>query len=76
MNLEHEIRVRAYSLWEQEGRTEGRALDYWSRAEREVAAMQDALKAAVATTQAAAASKPAEAKASGAKKPAAKKAKA
>jgi len=85
MNLEHEIRVRAYTLWEQEGRSDGRALDHWSRAEREIAAMQETLKAAVAATQAAAAKKPAkpakapkaaEPKTASAKKPGAKKPKA
>ena len=29
------IRERAYQLWEQEGRPEGRDLDHWLRAERE-----------------------------------------
>jgi hypothetical protein len=30
------IRERAYALWEAEGRPEGRALEHWRRAEREV----------------------------------------
>jgi hypothetical protein len=32
------IRQRAYELWEQEGRPEGRAEEYWRRAEAEVPA--------------------------------------
>jgi hypothetical protein len=31
------IRERAYWLWEQEGRPEGRELDHWYRASREIA---------------------------------------
>jgi hypothetical protein len=31
------IRERAYALWEQEGRFDGRAQDHWYRAERELA---------------------------------------
>jgi Protein of unknown function (DUF2934) len=34
--LEDEIRVRAYLLYEQEGRQEGRDNEYWLRAESEV----------------------------------------
>jgi hypothetical protein len=29
---EHAIRIRAYHLWEQEGRPEGRELEFWHRA--------------------------------------------
>lgn len=32
-----EIRERAYSLWEAEGRLDGKAMDYWLRAERDLA---------------------------------------
>jgi hypothetical protein len=35
------IRLRAYHLWEQDGRPEGRAEEYWERA-RELQAMADA----------------------------------
>ena len=35
---EQAIRLRAYRLWEQEGRPAGTALDYWVRAERELVA--------------------------------------
>jgi hypothetical protein len=35
--LHERIKRRAYSLWEQEGRPEGRADDHWQRAEAEVA---------------------------------------
>ncbi|MBF0373139.1 MAG: DUF2934 domain-containing protein [Alphaproteobacteria bacterium] len=34
--LEDRIRQRAYELWEQEGRPEGRALQHWDQAAREV----------------------------------------
>ena len=29
---EHRIRERAYQLWEEEGRPEGRDIEYWERA--------------------------------------------
>lgn len=32
LGLEQAVRERAYALWEQEGRPEGRAEDYWHRA--------------------------------------------
>jgi Protein of unknown function (DUF2934) len=34
--LEEEIRVRAYELYEQEGRQEGHDTEYWLRAESEI----------------------------------------
>ena len=34
---EQAIRERAYALWEQDGRPEGRSLAHWSRAEAEIA---------------------------------------
>jgi hypothetical protein len=36
-DLKERIRRRAYILWEQEGRPEGRADEHWLRAEAEVA---------------------------------------
>lgn len=33
---EHAIRERAYFLWEEEGRPEGRALEHWRRASGEM----------------------------------------
>ena len=33
---DHAIRERAYAIWEQDGRPEGRGLDHWSRAEAEI----------------------------------------
>jgi Protein of unknown function (DUF2934) len=33
---EQAIRERAYAIWEEEGRPEGRHLDHWLRAEAEV----------------------------------------
>jgi len=38
-NLEEEIRRRAYVLYEQRGREDGRDLDDWLRAEAELTAM-------------------------------------
>jgi hypothetical protein len=35
--LEEKIRSRAYRLWEDEGRPDGRHQEHWSAAEREVA---------------------------------------
>jgi hypothetical protein len=36
-DLHERIKQRAYALWEQEGRPEGRAEEHWRRAEAEVA---------------------------------------
>jgi hypothetical protein len=36
INLEDEIRRRAYELWEQHGRVEGHESEHWFLAEREV----------------------------------------
>jgi hypothetical protein len=39
MELAHKeglIRERAYALWEQEGRPDGREWDHWERASREI----------------------------------------
>ncbi len=36
LSLEDEIRLRAYLLYEQEGRQEGRDNEYWLRAESEI----------------------------------------
>jgi Protein of unknown function (DUF2934) len=33
---EQAVRERAYSIWEEEGRPEGRHLDHWLRAEAEI----------------------------------------
>ncbi|CAD6552893.1 hypothetical protein LMG27952_05342 [Paraburkholderia hiiakae] len=43
MNDEREerIRRRAYQLWEDDGAPEGRADEYWSRAEKQIAAEYD-----------------------------------
>ena len=37
---EHAIRERAYALWQQDGRPEGRSLAHWSQTEAEIAASQ------------------------------------
>ena len=47
---EQAIRVRAYALWERDGRPEGRSMAHWSQAETEIAveqalAAQDKVKA-------------------------------
>lgn len=42
VNREQAIRERAYALWEQEGHLEGRALEYWLRAEAEFVKAADA----------------------------------
>ncbi|WP_321924129.1 DUF2934 domain-containing protein [Paraburkholderia guartelaensis] len=39
---EERVRRRAYQLWEDDGAPEGRADEYWSRAEKQVAAEYDA----------------------------------
>jgi hypothetical protein len=39
------IRERAYWLWEEEGRPEGRELDHWYRASREIAGRAAAIPA-------------------------------
>jgi hypothetical protein len=36
--LEHEIRIRAYDLYERRGKRDGRALDDWLKAEAEILA--------------------------------------
>jgi hypothetical protein len=36
--LEHQIRLRAYKIYEERGREEGHALDHWLRAEEETTA--------------------------------------
>ncbi len=40
-NLEQRIRERAHSLWEADGRPEGRADEYWERARALIAAEDD-----------------------------------
>jgi hypothetical protein len=36
VNVHDRIKRRAYALWEEEGRPDGRAEEHWSRAEAEV----------------------------------------
>ena len=43
--LRARIEERAYSLWESDGRPEGRALDYWLQAEQEILAQAEAARA-------------------------------
>ena len=40
-DLETRIRERAYVLWEEDGRPEGRAEEYWERARRFIEAEED-----------------------------------
>ncbi|RAR65754.1 hypothetical protein C7401_10360 [Paraburkholderia unamae] len=44
MNDDREARVRrrAYQLWQDDGAPQGKADEYWSRAERQIAAESDA----------------------------------
>jgi hypothetical protein len=37
-DLERHIRIRAYEMWEAEGRPEGRADEYWHRARERIEA--------------------------------------
>jgi Protein of unknown function (DUF2934) len=47
LDLEQQIRERAYRLWEQDGRMDGRADEYWYAAARELAQTQPATPAQV-----------------------------
>jgi len=40
-NIEDEVRQRAYELWEESGREDGRAQDHWLQAETEVLARRN-----------------------------------
>ena len=40
-NMEDEVRQRAYELWEESGREDGRAQDHWLQAESEVLARRN-----------------------------------
>ncbi|NOG69047.1 DUF2934 domain-containing protein [Roseicella sp. DB1501] len=40
-DLERRIRERAYALWEEDGRPDGRADEYWERARRFIEAEDD-----------------------------------
>jgi DUF2934 family protein len=66
------ISARAYSIWEQEGRPEGRALNHWVQAEAElkgaigvaeVPTLEPAVEAAMLKTVAAQMAQPAKQKA-------------
>lgn len=43
-SLEAQIRVRAYHLWEAEGRPDGRAEEFWRLAQAEVSAPKKSVK--------------------------------
>jgi DUF2934 family protein len=38
LEIEEKIRARAYAIWEQEGRPDGKHLEHWERAKRLIAA--------------------------------------
>ena len=59
-HIEVQIRERAYALWEQEGRPEGREWDHWVRAASEVVSptSEPAMEAAPAKKPARKAAKP------------------
>jgi hypothetical protein len=40
-NIEDEVRQRAYELWEESGREDGRAQEHWLQAEAEVLARRN-----------------------------------
>ncbi len=44
---EHRIRVRAYKIWEFEGRPEGRADEHWHAARAELEAQSESANASV-----------------------------
>ncbi|AVA25588.1 hypothetical protein NXC24_PC01147 (plasmid) [Rhizobium sp. NXC24] len=57
---DEKIRLRAYQIWEQEGRPEGQDLDHWQRADSEIEqeqyqmqAEQDAIPSATEETESA-----------------------
>jgi hypothetical protein len=41
---EHKVRARAYEIWEDAGRPEGKAVEHWIRAEAEIAAEEQGLE--------------------------------
>ncbi len=47
---EEEIRTRAYLLWGQDGRPDGRSIDYWLRAARELEDGIDVVSAPVSAS--------------------------
>jgi hypothetical protein len=49
-DLHERIRQRAYQLWEEEGRPEGRAESHWHRAEAEVAGVNPGAEAPPGTS--------------------------
>jgi hypothetical protein len=55
-DFEKLVRERAYQLWEQEGRCDGRAEEHWHAAHRELASRSEAPPAAPANEPAAPAS--------------------
>ena len=44
---EQRIRERAYQIWEEAGRPEGKAVEHWLQAEAEIAASESELEAEV-----------------------------
>lgn len=67
-DVEHRIRERAYEIWEDEGRPQGREAQHWQQAATEFAEAQEEARASVGTQ---ARKKPAASAKSRAKAPAA-----
>jgi hypothetical protein len=44
---EQHIRERAYQIWEEAGRPEGKAVEHWLQAEAEIAAQERGLEAEI-----------------------------
>ncbi|MCB5177372.1 MULTISPECIES: DUF2934 domain-containing protein [Microvirga] len=47
IDLEQKIRERAYHIWEQEGRVDGRAEEHWQMAKLELASLDETPAAAL-----------------------------
>ncbi len=50
VTTDEEIRLRAYQIWEEEGRPEGRDIPHWQQASDEVTLARDDARAAAADT--------------------------
>ncbi len=50
MDIEQQIRVKAFELWEAEGCPDGRADHHWSQAQAEISAQADVSQVSVPKT--------------------------
>lgn len=50
--VDHEVAERAYLIWEREGRSEGRQLEHWYQAERELTREREPIDAGDAPSRA------------------------